>query len=212
MIKAVIFDMDGVIIDAEHLHVQAEQATCKKLGIELAKEDLQIFAGASVKQIVYDLEKRYGINISLSDFNKTREKILYALLEKHSKSVPGVLKFIKFLKNKKVKLGLASGSDLKMVRYVLKRFDLENVFDSLIYADKIVKGKPDPEIFLKSLQELDVKKEDCIIIEDAERGVLAAKNAGVYCVGLINPNSGNQDLSKADKKIKDFKEIYSLFG
>jgi len=104
----------------------------------------------------------------------------------------------------KIKLAVASSSHKRMIEYVLKKLKIIDLFDSIVGAEDIDRSKPDPEIFLISAKRLNVKPEECIVVEDSKLGVEAAKKAGMKCLGYINPSSGKQDLSKADFVAEDF--------
>jgi HAD superfamily hydrolase (TIGR01509 family) len=104
----------------------------------------------------------------------------------------------------KIKLAVASSSHKRMIEYVLKKLEIIDFFDSIVGAEDIDRSKPDPEIFLMSAKRLNVKPEECIVVEDSKLGVEAAKKAGMKCLGYFNPSSGKQDLSKADFVADDF--------
>jgi len=215
MIKAVIFDMDGVIVDSSHIHIEAEKQTMLKYGIRISCKELQKYTGMTAKFMFTDLIKKYKLNTTFEKIFNEKEKILFRLLEEGTRPTKGVVELIKKLKEENIKLGIASSAHKRLIRYVLEELKITHRFDSIVSSEDITHSKPNPEIFLKSANELSVSPTDCLVIEDAELGVEAAKNAGMKCVGYRNPNSGNQDLSKADTVIDDFsklaiKELLSL--
>ncbi|MDI3311034.1 MAG: HAD-IA family hydrolase, partial [Thermoanaerobacterium sp.] len=105
------------------------------------------------------------------------------------------------------RLAVASSSPIEVIKLVVKRLKLESYFDELVSGDFVKRSKPHPDIFLYAAEKLLVEPERCLVIEDSNKGVLAAKSAGMKVVGFINPNSGNQDINMADMVIRSFSEL-----
>jgi len=207
MIKAIIFDMDGVIVDSEPVHIKAEKQTMIKYGIDISTKELQKYTGTTAKFMFTELIKKYNLNTTFKKIFNEKEQILFKLLEKDICLTKGVISLIKNLKQKGIQLGIASSSHKKLINFIFKKLNITHFFDSIISAENIKHSKPNPEIFLKSSEDLGINPNNCLVIEDAELGVKAAKNAGMRCIGYKNPNSGNQDLSKADMVIDDFSKL-----
>ena len=104
-------------------------------------------------------------------------------------------------------MAVASSNNRKIVNIIIEKFGLEKYMKFVISGEEVDKGKPDPEIFLTAAKKMNVKPEDCLVIEDATSGVKAAKAAGMKCIGLKNPDHGNQDLSEADLIINNLNEL-----
>jgi beta-phosphoglucomutase family hydrolase len=198
MKKAVIFDMDGVIEETEHAHIGAEKQTMLKYGIEISEDELHEYTGTTAKVMFTSLIEKYKLNTTFDRIFKEKEEILFKLLEEDVQPTKGVIALLRKLKKMKIKLGVASSSHKRMIEYVLKKLEIIELFDSIVGAEDIERSKPDPEIFLISAKRLNVKPEECTVVEDSKLGVEAAKKAGMKCLGYINPSSGKQDLSKAD--------------
>ena len=205
MIKAFIFDMDGVIIDSEPSHIQSEIELMKRYGVHLEQKDLEIYTGQTAKFMFEDLSKKHNLKTDWQSLNEEKEQLFIPLLKK-AEAIPGVLSFVMFLKNKGYKLALASSSKKNLIKIVLQNLQLEEIFKVAISGEDVTHCKPDPEIFLKAAEMLHVKPEECCVVEDAENGVKAAKRAGMKCIGFSAPGM-NQDLSKADQVIKDFSKL-----
>lgn len=109
------------------------------------------------------------------------------------------------LKKNKIKVALASGSQKRFIDFILSKLPI--VFDVVVSYEDVFSSKPDPAIFLTASQKLKIEPRNCLVIEDAHNGVIAAKKAGMKCVGLINKNSGKQDLSEADLIIHKLNEL-----
>lgn len=207
MIKAVIFDMDGVIVSSEHIQIEAEKQTMLKYGIRISFEELQKYTGTTAEFTFTELIKKYNINATFEKMLNEKEEILFRLLKENIHPTKGVIELIKKLRQENIKLGVASSSHKRLIIYVLEKLDILNLFDSIVGSEDITRSKPEPEIFLKSANELSVCPTNCLVIEDAELGVKAAKNAGMKCIGYRNSKNGNQDLTKADIIIDDFSKL-----
>jgi beta-phosphoglucomutase family hydrolase len=207
LIKAVIFDLDGVIVESESAHIEAEQQTFLKYGVRISSDELHKYTGTTAKLMFTELIRKYKLNATFEEIFRQKETILFKLLEKDAEPTKGVITLLKKLKSKGIKLAIGSSSTKKQIKYVLSKLDIEHLFDSVIGEEDIVRSKPDPEIFLKAAAELDVNPSECLVVEDSELGVEAAKRAHMKCVGYINPNSGDQNLSKADTVTDDFSRL-----
>jgi beta-phosphoglucomutase family hydrolase len=204
MKKAVIFDMDGVIAETEHAHIVAEKQTMLKYGIKISEDELHEYTGTTAKVMFTSLIKKHRLDTTFDRIFKEKEEILFKLLEEDVQPTKGVIDLLRKLRKMKVKLAVASSSHKRMIEYVLKKLEIIDFFDSIVGAEDIDRSKPDPEIFLISAKRLNVKPEECIVVEDSKLGVEAAKKAGMKCLGYVNPSSGKQDLSKADFVAGDF--------
>lgn len=207
MIRAVIFDMDGVIAETEHVHIKAEKQTMLKYGIQISEEELHRYTGTTAKQMFTELIKKYRLDTTFEKMFKEKEKILFRLLEEDTKPTKGVIELLHKLREMNIKLGIASSSHRKLIQYVLNKLQITNLFDSIVSAEDIVNSKPHPEIFFTSAKRLKANAAECLVVEDSKLGVEAAKEAGMKCLGYVNPSSGNQDLSKADIVIDDFSKL-----
>lgn len=208
MIKAVIFDMDGVIVDSEPIHFESDQLTLKHFGIEASHEELNQYVGVSNPVMWAEMKEKYN----LAEYVET-------LLEKQSyyknylfgikklEPIAGIPDLLAEIKNAGAKLGLASSSNRDFIEMVLMNLGIMDYFDMIVSGDEVKKSKPDPEIFLKAAGNLKVNPEDCLVIEDSRHGVKAAILAGMKCIGFHNPNSGAQDLSLADTVVHSITEI-----
>ncbi len=210
MIKAVIFDMDGVISDTEPFHKISGKKNFKRIGISVTNKYLETFAGTRfqeyTRRIVKEKTGKELTDDDIQEMFKQKWEIMMELI-KDVKPISGVVDIIKFLHNKGFKLAVASSSLKKYVHFILKKLRINEYFDIVVCGDEIKKSKPDPDIFLVAAKKLGMKQEECIVIEDTRNGVLAAKAAGMKCIGFISKHSGHQDLSLADVKVSSMKNI-----
>jgi beta-phosphoglucomutase len=209
MLKAVIFDMDGVIIDSEPMHHKAYYDMFNEVDINVSKEFYESFTGQSTINIC----KRLCDHFSLTESPET----LVGLKRKHYKQffesnsdltlIDGVLDLIKEYHSNGLTLVLASSAAMTSINQIFNRFELEQYFVAKLSGGDLKQSKPHPEIFINAVQASGYSKNECIVIEDSTNGIQAAKGAGVFCVGFDSFHSKNQDYSKADLVIKDFNEI-----
>lgn len=210
MIKAVIFDMDGVIIDSEPLHYRIFMSYIKnKLGLTISDEEYSTFIGTTNRSIFSMVQKNHGMKGDLDTIvEEYEEQILTHLMtNKSEKPIDGVDVLIRNLQQSNVKLALASSSAKNLIHIVLKMFKLEPFFSAAVSGQEVKAGKPAPDIFLRAAELLGVNPAECLVFEDSRNGVVAAKMAGMKCIAFYNPHSGNQDLSQADKIIRSFAEV-----
>lgn len=190
-IKAVIFDLDGVLVDTAKYHYLAWKRLAEEMNIEFSLEDNERLKGVSRMQsleIILDIG-----NITLDNDIKIElaEKKNIWYVEYISKLtpkdiLPGVMVFLESTKANNLKIALGSASKNSML--ILDKLNLTDYFDVIIDGTKVSKAKPDPEVFLKGAEALNVLPSQCIVFEDAEAGVEAAINAGMYCIGIGSKN------------------------
>lgn len=207
MIKAVIFDMDGVIVKTGSIHHIGEKKVLKEIGINLTLQEIESYAGVAAEVYFKDILKKRNKSANIKELVEKKYKIVYDILEDGIPVIPGALELIRSLERNHIKIALASGSPGEFVDFIVSKLDLKEVFDATISSDEITHSKPNPEIFLLAAERMNVDPKDCLVIEDAHLGVLAAKNAGMKCIGFINKDSGDQDLSKADLIVDDLNKL-----
>jgi beta-phosphoglucomutase family hydrolase len=210
MFKAVIFDMDGVIIDSEPTHFKLEQKLFKELGVNITKEKHNGYVGTTSYYMWDDIRTKHGITKDLEELVRNDRESYYKHLVSNENEVilvNGVKEFIKELHKNNLKLAIASSSPLDVIEAVARIFNIEEYFDVLVTGDNVEKSKPEPDIFLYAAEKLGTTPENCIVVEDSHNGVLAAKKAGMKCVGYINPASGNQDIYIADLVADRFSKL-----
>ena len=207
MIKACIFDLDGVIVDTAHYHYLAWKRLANELGTDLSLEDNERLKGVSRMHSLEIILQMGGINRSLHDkellANKKNSWFVDYLERMAPEEIfPGVKDLIQELKAKGLKVGLASSS--KNAKTVLQLLHIQNLFDVVVDGTMITHSKPHPEIFLLAAEKLNLPADECLVFEDAESGVEAAIAAGMKCVGVGSP----KQLGKANMviaKTGDFK-------
>ncbi|GAB1857312.1 HAD family hydrolase [Flavobacteriaceae bacterium MHTCC 0001] len=210
MLKAVIFDMDGVIIDSEPLHRNAYNNMFEEVGIEVPTKLYESFTGQSTINICKRLCEHFNLNETPEMLVALKRKHYKQFFESDSdlKLIDGVLDLIKNYHNNGLTLVLGSSAAMTSINMVFEQFNLNQYFKSKLSGADLRQSKPHPEIFEKAAMAAGFKREECVVIEDSTNGIKAAKSAGIYCIGYDSFHSKNQDYSTADKVVSDFKEIY----
>lgn len=200
--KAFLFDLDGVIIDTESNYDKFWNNAAKKYNI-LIDNFPSVIKGNTLKAILEKYFNNYPEEIhkqiikESSDFEQNMDYI----------PIPGALKFIQLLKNNNFPIALVTSSDNKKVESVLSRLKLENTFDSIVTANRISEGKPNPECFILAAQDLKKNPLDCVVFEDSFAGLEAAHKANMKIVALSTTNSSEQLQGKANIIIPNFNGI-----
>lgn len=209
MLEAVIFDMDGVIINSEPLHYEANQQLFDKLGFSVPMDEYSNYIGISTEKMWEDLRDKYDLNENLDTLTDKHREHTHEFIRKNmnGNEIPGIRKILEELKDKNIKTAVASSSSKDLIETVLKGFDLCQYFDISVSGEEVEKGKPNPDIFIYVAKKLKVNIKNCLVIEDSTNGIKAAKKAGAKCIGFNNPDSHGQDLTKADIVINKFEVL-----
>lgn len=209
--KLVIFDMDGVLVDSEpiyhHFHPYYFET---QLGITLSQEELDNVTGVAPREIFGRFKTIYpdklpepAVVYVEREYDLLMEK--FASLEPLP-LVPGIAEVLATLQEQQIPMVLSSSNQRRMIELCLDRSGFRPYFQNILSGEDVPRSKPDPEIFLRQAAFYGVKPEECLVIEDSTNGCRAAKAAGMACLGYVNPNSGNQDLSLADWRIDSWND------
>jgi len=193
-IKAVIFDLDGVLVNTAKFHYLAWQRLATELNIKFCAQDNELLKGVSRMQSLDIILGLDNVTVDCDTKIELAQKKNGWYVEYISKLtpkdvLPGVISFLESLKLNNIKIALGSAS--KNTVLILNKLHLTNYFDVIIDGTKVSRSKPDPEVFLKGARELNLLPNECIVFEDAQSGVEAALSAGMYCIGI-----GTKDILK----------------
>ena len=207
MIKAVIFDMDGVIIDSEGVYLEYQLEFAKKKNPDVKLEDLYPMVGAT-KQECWEVVERVVSNGQTWEElrNEFRQRDIYSEIDYRNIYRPEVTDTLKQLKEAGFRLALASSTHLELVERVLKENGIRDYFEAVVSGEQFKKSKPDPEIYLYTAGQLKLKPEECLAVEDSTIGITAAHRAGLKIAAVIDTRYGF-DQSLADYKLNQVKEV-----
>lgn len=200
-VKAIIFDMDGLLVRSEEAWIASEREFLARRGIHVTQalrtEMAPFLAGRNQHEAAQFYKSKFNLKDSLEAIKRERMGVARMHLEK----VPlceGVMELLNALKGSRLKLALASGSPDEFIRMILDRFGLWPYFEAVISGDQVPHSKPHPDIYHLAAQSLGVQPRECLVFEDAPNGVAAAKAAGMVCALVPNKLIHNSNLDKAD--------------
>ncbi len=207
MIKAVIFDLDGVLVDTEAFSGQAGEKVLKEHGIELTPEERRKAFGRPDLDSYSKYIKSRGLDLNPEKLVEEKDRIYSELIKGKVMPLPGAREILEHLKERGIPFAIASSGTPVKIRASLTETRLLGLINIIVSADDISQGKPHPDIFLKASEKLGISPEYCLVVEDAEAGIEAAKAAGMRCLALKSPNTYGQDFSKADRVLDSLKEM-----
>ena len=201
MIKACIFDLDGVIVDTAHYHFLAWKRLADELGIPFTAHDNERLKGVSRMQSMDILLELGGISLSPQEKERLASKKNSWFVDYIERMIPeeifpGVKPLLTALRKQGIKVALASAS--KNAQTVIEVLHIQHEFDAVVDGTMVTHSKPAPDVFLLAARRLGVAPEDCLVFEDAEAGVEAARAAGMKCIGI----GSEAQLGKADRVLK----------
>lgn len=211
--KYILFDMDGVLVNTEPMHFEIWKKVFKEKGIDIDYEHYKGCIG-STRSFLYNLIKEgYGVDVSVytdlpERFSQVKDEMLK---EKGIPRIEGAVETIKYLYDKGYEMAVASSSSQDYIESQMKTLGIDKCFKLLFSAENVEKPKPAPDVFLVAAEKIGGKPAECTVVEDSANGSRAAKTAGMTCIGFKNPDSGNQDLSVADKIIYKITELKDIF-
>lgn len=206
MIKAILFDMNGVIIDDEYLHELAFAQTLESFAINLTHQKyLDCFAGKTDRLGYESIGKSLNVELPIDELLYKKQQIYLKLFNTNKKPYAGVIELIKSLSAYYL-IALTSSASREEIDLIIRDFEIEPFFELTISADDVINSKPHPEPYLKTCQKLEIKPNEALVIEDSPNGVASAKAAGCFCIAITNTHDANS-LQKSDKIVRNFSEI-----
>ncbi|WP_449401131.1 HAD family hydrolase [Chryseobacterium wanjuense] len=208
-LKAVLFDMDGVIVDTEPLHRKAYFKTFNELEIAVSEDLYTSFTGASTKRVCETLINEFNLNQTHEEIAKTKRDYFkdYFYNDEEFDLIPGVRELIQHYHENSIKLILASSATMTTINMVFEKFELEKYFSGKISGADLKESKPHPEVFLLAAEMAGEPVENCMVIEDSTNGILAAHRAKIFCAAYRSPHSKNQDYTMADTVVSDYEDL-----
>ena len=206
MIKAIIFDMDGLMIDSERVTFERYQEILKGMNLTMDEEFYKTLLGKPLKGIYQRFYDVYGNDFPIEDVIND----VHALMAKRfeTEGVPiktGLKSLLEYLKENNYKTIVATSSNRDRVDTILSQAQITDYFDDSICGDEVTKGKPNPEVFLKSCQKLDVNVDEAIVLEDSEAGIQASYDAGIKVICI--PDMKYPEKQYEEKTFKILKDL-----
>lgn len=211
MITTIIFDMNGVITDDEDCHELATKKAFEQVGVSITPEIYRKFClgrpdTSAFKELVMDFQIKES---NVEDLISVKALFYLELIKDNLKIYPGVVELIHRLDQEYI-LALTTSSIFNEMETVINKLQIGQLFKTIVTAEDVEHGKPDPEPYLLTAEKLDVNCEDCLVIEDSENGVRSAKSAGMKCIAITNTEKPN-NLQLADRIIDKYSEITQAF-
>ncbi len=202
MKKAVLFDLDGVLIDSMPFHFQAWQKIFAPLGVELEPDEIYHREGSRTAEMIRLLLRDHPVDLTEAQIDElVRQKsALYNQITR-AEIMPGVVELIEELKRRQILIAIVTGTFQENFLQVMSP-ELLRQFNAIVTGGDVAQGKPQPEPYIKAAQKLGLPAGDCVVIENAELGVQSARAAGMYCVALTTTQSRKQ-LQQADRIVSD---------
>jgi len=207
--SAIIFDMDGVLVDSEPYHIKAEKELFRKVGLDIPEEEHAGYTGTATDVMWREIIRLHKLDISIDEIVALnyRESEKYFLSLPQIPPMPGLVVLLDWATDTGISMAVASSSVPKVIDIIMEKTGLRKYFRQVVSSQVVGKSKPEPDIFLYTADQLSVPPEQCIVIEDSTNGIKATKSAGMFCVAYCGTSSCSRDTAQADLQITDFKDL-----
>jgi beta-phosphoglucomutase len=212
-INAVIFDMDGVLVDSEPIHVEIENLLFKKLGLLVPDDEHATYMGKASDVMWKEIIKKRDLDWNMDELVQLNNRESQAFFSSLPVIEPmtGLVAVLELIAGHGIPMAVASSSAPETIEIILDKTGLRKYFHFVVNSQMAGKSKPEPDIFLFAAKLLNIDPAHCMVIEDSENGIKAAKTAGMYCVAYQGGNgSENQDQKMADERISDYSQLKNV--
>ena len=209
MINAVIFDMDGVMIDSEPLWEKTERILLARRSIDYSPDYRDKIVGLNQRDSGRLLVDTFDLDETVEDIINERISILTSIYEEELELIPALVPLLEQLAREGYRLAVASSSPLRVVTFVLDMFSLYDHFLTVVSGDSVGNGKPHPDIYLHTADMLGVVPAECVAIEDSINGLRSAKGAGMYCIAIPDKRLTPEQFKSADVILDSLRELTS---
>lgn len=211
-IAAVIFDMDGVLLDSEPLHLRATQAVLSEQGASYTERDNRAFFGATDAEMFRALRIRFNLSVPTPVLVEAKRQRLVELVRTEARPMPGIPGILRWLREAGLRLALASSSPPAVIGAALDTLGLDATFEVVVSGDEVARGKPAPDVFLTAASRLGIEARRCLVVEDSRNGVLAGKTAGMIVAAVPCPATRHEDFSAADLVLPSLEGLRTVLG
>lgn len=208
MLEAIIFDMDGVLVDSEYTYFQSKSQILSEAGHEVEDSYHFQFMGATSDYMWEKMKQEFSLPLSVAEYIQQMTALRQAMIKRDGiRVIPHVQEFVKGLSQAGLKLAVASSSSLAEIKVNLAEIGLSEYFSEVVSTEEVEHSKPAPDVYLAAAERIGIMPENCLGIEDTKNGTGAVRNAGMVCVGFANPAFPKQDLAFADRVVSSFSEL-----
>jgi HAD superfamily hydrolase (TIGR01509 family) len=209
MVEAVIFDMDGLMVDSEPIQSESFETVLREHGVEPRQNDLGVIQTIGVTALdnwkILHSEYNLSPSLSLKELVARKREVYAELLRGHIPPMPGLLPLIAMLEQQRIKKAVASSSSLGHISIVTAKLGL--TFDAIVSGEHVKRGKPHPDIFLKAAELLHVQPSRCVVLEDAESGVNGGKAAGMKVIAVPSRFTSDHDFDNANAVVPSLEAV-----
>lgn len=211
-IKAVLFDMDGLMVDTEPVHFKAYKRVFNKYGKDFTEENFKLYLGTSDVDCCKDMVVRFNLSISAEELLAEKRQVFRELIKTQLVSQPGLNELLTALSENNYKIAIASSSSLEDIKAIIKGINISSMLDDFASAQEVEHGKPSPDVYLLAAKKLGVGSNECLVLEDAPVGVQAGKAAGMKVFAVPSQYTKDGDFSLADKVLNSLSEVFELIN
>ena len=208
-LDAVIFDLDGTLVDSMWVWEKVDETFLGQLGIEVPSDMNKDLEGKSFTETAIYFKERFKLEMSVEEIKQSWNEMGWEFYTHQVPLKKGVKEFLEFLSEQGIKMGIATSNSIELVRAVLKALDIERYFGQIRTSCEVGRGKPFPDIYLKVAEDLQVDPSRCLVFEDIPNGVRAGKNAGMTAWGVLDRQEAalwEETKDLADDHITDYHE------
>ncbi|MBS7577428.1 MULTISPECIES: HAD family phosphatase [unclassified Enterococcus] len=205
MLKAIIFDMDGVLVDSEYTFLESKTQILKEAGFPMPISYQYQFMGTTFEFMWQQMKQELGLPLPVQSYIDKMELLRKKMIARDGiKAIKNSPALVKRLAKSDIKLAVASSSPRNEIEAVLKALNLQQYFSAIVSAEEVEHSKPAPDVFLRAAEKLAVQPNACLAFEDTKNGSLSASQAAMYVIGFENPDYPAQDLSAANFIVREY--------
>jgi haloacid dehalogenase superfamily, subfamily IA, variant 3 with third motif having DD or ED len=209
MIKAVLFDMDGLILDTEHLSDQAFIYVGKKMELPITEEFLTNLKGRTRSDCTAIMKRQWGQDVDLAVVREMHRDFIHTYIEENGVPIKSGLKeLMVYLKSHNFKIGLATSTYKGRAEKLLEECGILQYFDQMVFGDMVERGKPEPDIYLKCAAKVHCKPDECLVLEDSPNGILAGYSAGCHVIMIpdsIQPS--DNEMGRTERIVSNLRDV-----